>query len=183
MRLCLSCRRWSPRGSLYCVSGCGSFGGSRCGKGHLTPGLGAVARCPVCRSADIVPAVPSISTGWAFRLIAWTIAVVALREGFARPGEIFQAAGDAAAWLVGPRLLAEAKAVLFFLIALKIFIWCVSVFDADGAKRIDPFPKLIPFLTKYGGRAITGGWRLLVLIVEGRPLPTKKKAKKDRKEE
>ncbi|MGV3615176.1 MAG: hypothetical protein ACO1SV_07555 [Fimbriimonas sp.] len=182
MRICLRCRRWSPRGSLYCVSGCGSFEGSRCGKGHLTPGLGTIARCPVCRSTDIVPAVPSIGLGWLFRLAAWMIALGVVREVLARPDVLFRATGHAIAWLVGPRLLAEASAVLSFLLALKVFVWCVSVFDAEGAKRIDPFPKLIPFLVKNGGRVIAGTWRLLMLLVEGRPFP-KKKSKKDRKEE
>lgn len=181
MKLCLRCRRWSPRGSLYCVSGCGSFGGSRCAKGHLTPGLGIVSRCPACRSADIVPAVASVSAGWAFRLAAWPMALWAMREVFAHPVEIFQAVLDAAAWLVGPRLLAEAKALISFLIALKVFVWCVSVFDADGAKRIDPLPKLLPFLVKYGGRAVTAGWRILMVVVEGRAMPVKKD-KKERKE-
>lgn len=76
MQFCLTCKRVSPSGSVYCAhcSPARSFGGRRCPKGHLSPASTRGA-CIVCGkpNADLSQATAYLNLGCLPRLFAWGI--------------------------------------------------------------------------------------------------------------
>lgn len=67
MRLCLSCYRLSPGGSLYCGN-CGrSFGGRLCPARHISPVTSAF--CVQCGSQQLTAPTWYLPLGWMSRLI------------------------------------------------------------------------------------------------------------------
>lgn len=178
MRWCLACRRLSPRNSAYC-GGCGkSFSGSRCPSGHLTPGLAPVRYCPVCRSTDIVPATPSLGFGWLAKGAAWLLALLLIRLCLANLGLLAGWAWSALGWLVGNPISQRLGGIVSLVIALRVLIWCIGLFDPELAGRADPFPRLGPALGKASVKTLALIGKTLARAVEGVP-PAKPEKRKD----
>ncbi len=77
--LCLSCRRASPAGSVYC-GGCGRTFGSRiCGSGHRNRPAPGLACCTTCGSLELTEAARYVPIRWAGTLLASLIALFAWR--------------------------------------------------------------------------------------------------------
>lgn len=168
MRWCKACRLLSPRGAAFCGGCAGAFGGTKCLKcGHLTPGRGGLSVCPVCRSTDIVQPVPSIGLGCLPRMVAWGVALLAVRLALAHLGEIFGLAWRALGLIGGGGIIARLGSLLSLALTLKVFLWCVGFFNPDLAKRADPFPKLLPWSLTVVHKGFTTAFRLLCFLVEG----------------
>lgn len=181
MRFCLRCKRMSPRGSHYCISCSLAFGGSRCEHGHLTPGLGVIKACPVCRSAQLVQPTPSVNLALMSRATAWVMALLGLRWGFSHLDLIFRTAMAGLSWILGHSLMGSLSSLLSLAIALRIFVWCVGLFDPEGAKRLEPLTKLLPWLLKVFGKAAIEIAHLTFKLVEGRSFRPKEKKKEKEK--
>jgi len=77
MRLCLTCRKLSGSGTLFC-SHCGrTFGGRRCPKDHLSPAWSRF--CPTCGATALTDPTPYMPFGWATRLLAIAALIVGVR--------------------------------------------------------------------------------------------------------
>lgn len=175
MRWCKDCRILSPREAKFCGGCAGAFGGTRCLKcGHLTPGRGGLSVCPVCRSPEIAQPVSSIGLGCLPRIIAWGVALLAVRLVLSHIGDILGLTWLALGWIGGTGTIGRLGSLLALALTLKVFVWCVGFFDPDLAKRADPFPKLIPILWHGTVKAALWGFRILSKAVEGGP-PKKRK--------
>jgi len=182
MRICLKCRSVSARNASYCGRCGGAFGGLRCSSGHLSPGLAKRSFCPVCRTAELVQPVPSMNLGIVTRIVAWGLALLALKYLFAHLGLIAHELILALEWIIGKCVVGFLGSILSLLFALWVFIRCIAVFNPEYARSIDPFPKLVPMIWKGSIRALSWFGRTLFLLVEGRALPASKDNKRKPKE-
>ena len=137
--VCLSCRRASPAGSVYC-GGCGRTFGSRiCGKGHRNRPAPGLACCTTCGSLELTEAtryVPLRGTGIVLAGLAalgvwrWAIAHLALLGGL-----LWRGALDALAVLLDQapcQIVSDLRRGLSWLLTLWLLGWAMALLPGRG---------------------------------------------------
>ncbi len=183
MVICLKCRAVSSRSALYCGRCGGAFGGARCSAfGHLSPGLTRLTYCPVCRTKDVVQAVPSLNLGFMTRIAAWGLTLCGLKYLLGHLDLVIHVLSALIGWVLGKCLLESIGSTCSLLFVTWLFIRCIGALNPEFARRIDPFPKLVPALWRGGIRLLEWLGRMLFLIVEGKVLPELKKHRRKSRE-
>lgn len=113
--------------------------------------------------------------------MAWAFAIIALRWCISNIGLVFGMAWSALGWLLGTAVQQRLGAIISLLVTLKVYSWCVRVISPDLAKRIDPLPKLLPWLATAARKGVPAAFRLMRLLVEG--IPARKEPKKKPRKE
>jgi hypothetical protein len=110
------------------------------------------------------------------RISAWCIAIYVLRWAFNHLDLLIRWAWAFLGWLVGKCLIAGLWSLLPIVLTLRVFLWCVGVFNPEYARQVDPFPKFLPWLWQASARAATLILRTVVWFVEGKSIGPSKKS-------
>jgi len=125
----------------------------------------------VCRSPDVVAATPAVSLGLLTRILAWFFALMSLRWGIAHRDVFVREVLVLLAWLYGKSLIAGLWSLISVAVTLRIFVWCIGVFNKELADRLQPLGQLLPWLVRGCWAVLVGTARLLWWVVEGRATP------------
>ena len=81
MKICLSCRQASPRGSVYCQGCSRTFGTKLCANKHPNAPSPRVQFCATCGSPEMTEPTRFLNLSWAAPLLAGLIALFLWRWG------------------------------------------------------------------------------------------------------
>ena len=137
--LCLSCRRASPAGSVYC-GGCGRTFGSRiCGSGHRNRPAPGLACCTTCGSLELTEAARYVPLRWAGTLLATLISLFAWRWAVAHviflASLLWRGALIVLALLLDTtpcEILWDVRRGLSWLLTLWMFGWAMTLLPGRG---------------------------------------------------
>ena len=162
--LCLSCRRASPAGSVYC-GGCGRTFGSRiCGNGHRNRPSPGLACCTTCGSVELTDAARYVPLRWVATLLAsltalciwrWAVAHIALLGGLLWRGVL-----DVLALLLDRtpcEMVRDLRQALSWLLTLWLLGWAMLLLPGRGGTA----GTLLRSLPGIALKTITGALRPL----------------------
>lgn len=174
MKICLVCRRPSPRGSIYCGECGGSFGGTRCSQGHLTPGLARLKSCPFCGTSDLATPIRSLNIGPIIRGSTWFVTLLAVRFMFGHLGSVFALFMSLASWIFGRTAVSVIIALMALAVALRVLSPVSNMFNPESARKLESAGRATETLLHVVVFAAKTIGRLLVWTIEG---PTTKSRK------
>ncbi len=164
MKLCLRCFRLNEKSAEFCAGGCGSLmGGARCPKGHVSPGNRVIC-CSHCGTEEVVQAVPYLNLSFGPRLMAWAVAIMGIRWGFAHPRVVWQWGMTVVSFMVGERHVALVSS----LFTLLVFLWVLQLLFGRKVAELVPSPRhvfiVIRAILRFTGKACV----LIYHCIEGR---------------
>jgi len=173
MILCLSCRRLSASGSVYCTWCRRSLGARRCPKGHASPRYAKC--CRTCGSRDLSEAASSIRLRWLGIALGWLLVLGTLRLAIQRFPALLSLAWWAACALgrflfgdTGSAIIAAARGFLNEALALLLIYTVFAL-----AFKKNPWPlwrgiaRLIGRILPFAARFSLAVFRFLKRLVQG----------------